>query len=572
MPPPRPATVSVRTRRGALLLTFTAFAAAANGCGSSHSGGGATDPASAVPATAPLYVGATVRPSGSEKTNAQAVGQKISHQANPYERLTQLLQTPGSPALSYSRDVSPWLGPQAGIFLASVASSSKAQTALLSSLLAGLGGSGTGTFPFAGGLAQGAILLDASDEAKARSFLSSQAQHAGAHATSYHGVSYQLTGGGVAFALVGRLVAIGSDGGVRAVIETTRGGAALARAAGYSKLTAGAPAEAIAHVYLNGTAQTAAAGLGQVLVGSREANVSLVPAASSLAIDADLLAAPSRRAGGGLLAAGTGGAQAFGELPADSWLAFGLGDVGATLGEDARGLSALASLASGLEGGGGESGSSGTLNLKGLLNGLLTPLGVLGAETAQAKRDFTSWMGSGGIFASGGNLLELKGAVVISSKDAAASHAAVGKLAAALRSKGASVQPVTIAGTDAAAAVRISGLPLMLDIASGTDAAGHPKFVLGLGEASVTSALRPSSTLSGAPSEGAAASALGEGIHPNLVVNVQTIVSLLEGVGLAEDPTLSKVLPYLRSVTTVSGGTKSLGAGVERARVVLGLH
>ena len=134
------------------------------------------------------------------------------------------------------------------------------------------------------------------------------------------------------------------------------------------------------------------------------------------------------------------------------------------------------------------------------------------------------------------------------------------------------MQPVTIAGTDAAAAVRISGLPLMLDIASGTDAAGHPKFVLGLGEASVTSALRPSSTLSGAPSEGAAASALGEGIHPNLVVNVQTIVSLLEGVGLAEDPTLSKVLPYLRSVTTVSGGTKSLGAGVERARVVLGLH
>ena len=162
--------------------------------------------------------------------------------------------------------------------------------------------------------------------------------------------------------------------------------------------------------------------------------------------------------------------------------------------------------------------------------------------------------------------------MVISSSDRAQSQAAVGELAAQLRKAGNSIQPATIAGTDAAVSVRASGLPVMLVIASGVDSSGHAKFVLGLGEASVTAALNPSSVLAGAASTHAAETALGEGIHPNLIVDVPTLLSLLEGVGLTEDPALSKVLPYLRAVTTVAGGTHSLGGGVERARVVLGLR
>ena len=64
-------------------------------------------------------------------------------------------------------------------------------------------------------------------------------------------------------------------------------------------------------------------------------------------------------------------------------------------------------------------------------------------------------MGSGGVFASGSGLFELQGAVVIESKDPAKSRAAVGKLAAQLRSAGDSVQPATIAGTEAAVGVRV---------------------------------------------------------------------------------------------------------------------
>ena len=36
--------------------------------------------------------------------------------------------------------------------------------------------------------------MDTTDSSKAQAFLNTQAQHAGAHAATYRGVSYQLTG------------------------------------------------------------------------------------------------------------------------------------------------------------------------------------------------------------------------------------------------------------------------------------------------------------------------------------------------------------------------------------------
>jgi hypothetical protein len=181
-------------------------------------------------------------------------------------------------------------------------------------------------------------------------------------------------------------------------------------------------------------------------------------------------------------------------------------------------------------------------------------------------------MGSAGIFASGGSRLELKAAVVVDSKDAARSKAAVAQLGAQLRSGGASLRPASIPGVEAAVGVAIKGLPVVLDVAAGRGSDGHSKFVLGLGEASVSTALNPPSTLSGAAPRGAAAATLGDGIQPSLMLDFPTLLSLLEGVGLTEDPSIAKVVPYLRAATTLAGGGQSLGGGVDRLRLVLGLH
>jgi Protein of unknown function (DUF3352) len=566
--PPSPERRSVRA-----IAAGAAAAIALAGCGgSSHTNGTTIDPASAVPATVALYAGADVRPSGAEKSGALAAGSALTHRANPYQRLVSALQTPGSPRLRYAQDVAPWLGAHAGIFLTSLGSSGSLGGLLQQGVL----GSGSATqslFPFATGGAQGALVLDTSDASKARSFLDGQAKRAGAHAASYHGVSFLLSSGGVAFALVHRLAVIGTEAGLRGVIDTTAGGPSLAASGGYAKLRRAAPAGALARVYSNPAASSAhasaegLAGLLGLLAGTRQSNVSLIAKAGSLALDADTLASASNP--GGLISADPESATALAELPAESWLAVGLGHVGTGLARDVGGLRALASLA-----GSGSSGAQGTslLNPKSLLEGLLAPLDVLGGTSAQARRDFASWMGSAGIFASGGSLLELKAAIVISSKDPARSRAAVGKLAAQLQRRGGSLRAARIAGTDAAVGVALPGLPVVLDIADGRDANGQTKFVLGLAEASVTDALQPPATLAASAPHRAAAAALGEGIKPSLMLDFPTLLSLLEGVALTEDPSISPFVPYLRAATTLAGGARAGAGEVERFRLVLGLQ
>jgi hypothetical protein len=577
-PPPRAAVRCPRVRPSILFLALlVSLATALAGCGSSSPSGTAGDPASVVPAAAAIYAGATVRPVGQEQAAALAAGRALTHKADPYLQLLAVLQTPGSPQLSYKRDVAPWLGPHAGLFLSSLSASAGALLSLVKQGL--LGGSASSAFPFAAGGVQGAIVLDTSNLAKARAFVATQAHHAGAHNSSYRGVSYQASGDGVAFAVIDEYVVIGSEAGVHAVIETSLGASSLVHASDYAKLIAAAPADSLAHIYSNpegstpgSTSSESTSGLLGLLAGAHQANISLVPSASSLTLDADTLnsgeASPS--AAGGLLASDPESAQALAELPGESWLAIGLGHVGGTLSQDVQGLQTLTSLGSTLGGGGPE--SSAGLSLNGLLQGLTTPLEELGANTAQAKQDFASWMGSAGIFASGSSLLELRGAVVITSKSPALSRAAVAKLASQLRKAGGSVSAASIPGTEAAIGARLSGLPVVLDIADGRDSTGQTKFVLGIGEASVEQALNPSSTLATASTRAAAAAAIGENTQPSLIVSFPTLVSLFEGIGLTESPSISKFVPYLRAATTLAGGGHSLSGEIDRFRLVFGLQ
>ncbi len=559
-----------RTLGAATLLTVALGAIA--GCGSSSAPGSSADPATLVPASAPLYAGANVRPDGAEKTAALAAGAALTHQTDPYVRLLAALQTPGSKPLDFARDVDPWLGPHAGIFLTSLSSSGS----LLSLLEQGLLGAGTnaGAFPFSANGAQGALVLDTSDSNKARSFLNAQAKLAGAHAASYRGIVYRTTTAGVSFGLVDHVAVIGSDSGFRSVVDTARGGAPLAGASEYSKLLAKAPAETLAHVYSSAAARLAPgaqeglSGVLSLLAGGHAANISLVPSASSLALDADTLTTGAGGAAGGLLSTDAEAVQGLGELRSDSWLAIGLGDLASTLSGDVKDLGGLASLTGSSSAGA----ASSSFGLQSLLAALTTPLSKLGADTPQAHRDYTSWMGPGGIFASGSGLLELQAGVVIASNDAARSRAAVAQLGKELSRSGVAVAPADIPGTEAAIGARLPGLPLVLNIAAGRASDGQAKFVLGLGEASVEGALHPPGTLAGSPAYAAAETSLGEGARPRLIVDLPTLLSLLEGVGLLEEPTIAKFVPYLRSATSLVGGGHELDSEIARFRLVLGLQ
>lgn len=566
-PCPRPSRLPLTGAHVALVGVAILAALLLAACGSSGTGGSSADPAGAVPAGAVLYTGAILRPAGTLKSNALSAAGALTHQADPYERLVGLLRTPGSAPLSFSHDVSPWLGPDGGVFLSSFKDAGALATLLEHGLL---GDAGASTFPFTRGGPQGAIVLDTSDASRAQSFLKAQAARAGALSARFEGVPYEANGEGVAFMLLHGLVVIGSEAAVHSVIQTVHDGHALARSSAYARLARAAPAGALAHVYLDARAAAEAGArqgagpLGGLLAGAATANVSLVPERSSLSLDLDSTASSASPTGGGLLAFNPQSAKAFDELPGESWLAIGLGHLGSALPGDVAGLKAIASLLTG-------SASSSALSLGSLVQGMLLPLEALGANTAQARSEYTSWMGSGGVFASGSSLLELRGAVVISSTNPARSRAAVASLAAQLRAGGARVSSVSIPGTEAAVRAAISGLPLPLAIADGRDGSGQSKFVIGLGEASVPAALSPASTMSAASTRAGAASSLGEGIEPSAILEVPSLLGLLEGVGLLEGPPLAQLVPYLRSMSTLAAGGRGLGGGAERTRVVLGL-
>ncbi len=576
-----------RPHAGAVLACALALAlalATLAGCGGSSSPGTSADPAGVVPAGAPMYIGAIVRPSGSLETETLAAGHALTGRSDPFGRLVSVLQTPGSPALSYDRDVAPWLGPNAGMFVTALGSSSSIESLLGQGLGAGgTGASGatTGAWPFGPGGAKGAIVLDTSNLKSAESFVAQEAAHVNAHPTSYRGVSYKASSDGDAFAVVKRFVVLGSEAAVQAVIDTAQGGAPLSSNATYSRLLAVAPSDALGHVYASSAATLAGAAanathpglpsLLSTLAGTSPLNASLVPAAGSLALDADV-GPPAGRAAhtpGGLVRAAAKGGPAFRALPGNSWLAAGLGE-GAAAGSNLKALQGVLSYAGTLGGQAAAEAAASpqvTLSVRGLIEGVLAPLKALTAGGPSA----TSWMGDTAIFASGTTVLELKAAITIDSHSAAAARAAVASMATTLHSVGAEATPTTISGTETAVEAKVSGLPVTLAIAAGRGAGGQPKLVIGVSSTSVQDALHPSSTMASSSALSAAESALGASVTPSISVDVVSLMGLLEGIGLGEDPTIAPFASYLRGSTQLTGGGATPATGIERLRLVLGL-
>src|SRR5262245_50378773 len=112
-----------------LLGSLCIPAAILAGCGG-QGGDGSADvgPAEAVPANTPLYIDATVRPTGSAEAGAKAAAGKILGTSDPGSKITSLIDKsvthvkPGE-TFTYQKDVAPWLGEKVAIFYDSLQSS-----------------------------------------------------------------------------------------------------------------------------------------------------------------------------------------------------------------------------------------------------------------------------------------------------------------------------------------------------------------------------------------------------------------------------------------------------------------
>jgi len=101
-------TLSLSPRRLAVLAA-TAIAIPIAGCGSSDSSSsGNTDPAKAIPASAPFYLEATVRPDGKQRTDVEAALKKILRTDDPGAKIKELINKEASKdGQSFEKDIEP---------------------------------------------------------------------------------------------------------------------------------------------------------------------------------------------------------------------------------------------------------------------------------------------------------------------------------------------------------------------------------------------------------------------------------------------------------------------------------
>jgi len=509
--------VTTTPRSPARRPAFVAAAAIAlliAGCGSSSdssSSGGANDPASAIPISAPFYLEATVRPTGKDKTDLEAAGRKILGTNDPAAKLRELIDKAGKDkGKSYEKDISPWLGQKAAVAI-------------------------TG---FTAGKPTFAVVVNSTDDGKAADLINGDSSYSDKR--SFEGTDYRFdpkdaTAGGV----TKHFLIIGSEPAFKQVVHLlNKGGDSLAsnqdlRDARSS--TGNRPG--FMYVDLQGLLRTVASSAASSLGPSQLSALSGIFQrfrAFGVGISADAQAVRMTVASVGGKNTGNGPATALplDKVPGDAWLAVSQKDIGTSI---QRVLDALG-------------------NSAGSITQLETATGL------KVKEDLLSWMGDANLFVEGDSVPALGGALVVQSTDPAKTRVAIAKLKRLLtqfnqRPGGAP------AGTSDGFSVPLGSGGQKLQIGLAGD-----RFVIAVGAKALRDAIHPSSTLSSSANFQSASGLLGSAAKPSFYLNFQTLTRFI---ALASNGSASfaQAKPYLDAFTALVGG----GTAPGKTEIALGL-
>jgi hypothetical protein len=221
----------VKPRLFSLLLLAALAALLVAGCGGSDDDGGSggTDPASVAPATAPVFIETTIRPEGETKTNIEALAQKIAGIDDLGELIVEELESSASEdgeELDFEKEIEPWLGDEAGIFLQEYEESD----------FEGYGAA-----------------IQATDEEEARSFVNEQieADDEAAEDGSYDGVDFKVQEDETTIGVFDGVVAFAQNEAIFKEMVDASDGENLADAAAYGDATADLPSDSAADVFVD---------------------------------------------------------------------------------------------------------------------------------------------------------------------------------------------------------------------------------------------------------------------------------------------------------------------------------
>ena len=500
-----------------LLLTLAVLSIAALvaiGCGrNDQAASGASE---LVPAGSVIYGEANLKPEGDQKEAIDAILAKFPGGGQAGDKLKDLIEKAmreSDAPLSFKEDIEPWLGDEAAFFVANLNPSGEASSA--------------------------AGLIATDDEDKARAALEKSAEgklvkH------DYKGVEYLSDDSKEVGAVFDGFLVLGSEQGVKAAIDTSKGGKKLSEDESYTKALDEAADDRLGFFYMNSP---------ELLRSLRETGAPLPdslrkffeePLVATLDADKD-----------GVIFEGTvpeeiGRASLFGqasdlveELPGDSWLGMAQTDFGKLI--DFY-VDAFAGVAGGRDA---------------IAQELKATTGL------DLQRDVIDWMGDFGIFARGTRVADLDGALIIETKDEAASDrfiSALGRLAKSQADDpGDRVGPLTAPGGGKGITVTSRGIPKPIHLFR-KDA----RVVLAYGDAAASDAVSPGDKLGDSADYTAARDSLGD-YDVSFFLLAQPILDLVDSTETATDADWQKAKPYLEPLSALVGGTSGDGDSLRSA-------
>jgi hypothetical protein len=514
-----------KTLRALLALSILALVAiAAAGCGSSSSGAGA-DPASVVPDSSIVYAEVTIDPTGSQEAAMRSILADLPGSGAPEARLENLIRDAARKdkenKLDYDKDVKPWLGDRAGVFIAG-------NPAALAS----------------GGAAWAAVIAT-TDEGAAHDAIEKDKDSTAAH-KNYRGVEYVVEsddGDLTAEGVVDGFFVSGSDAGMKAAIDASKS-KTLAQDDRFKKAVGAVPDEHIAFVYVD---------LREILQLVQDQAGSVFPGGALLGrlFASTPLVITARAENQALVFEGSGfpsnpltksngqdPTPLMASLPGDSWAALaapGFGD----------GIRAALPLFTGPLGG------EQALNDQ-----------VRAATGLDLQDDLLGWIGDVAIFAQGDTKDTIGGGLLIKSKDSAKSKQALTKIAAAITrlEEGTTVAAAKIPGAFGYS-FKSSDVPQRIFAVQAGD-----KVAITYGEAAAKAVIEAGG-LTDSGGYKRAASGLGDAYRPALYVSVPPILTLANSAG-ASGKDWDQAKPYLTILDyLIAGSAQVEGQSHSRFRI-----
>ncbi len=484
-------------------------AASLAGCGGSD---GPSGPATIAPQDASLYFQATIRPQGSQKDAVNGFLSKVLNDNDPGAKIAQLVDD-GFAAQgenrTYAEDVEPWLGDTAAVFTVGFFDNTPAAVAVSSD------------DPQAG------VNLIRSESTNVRD-------------ASHDGTDYQLDENGQAFGQIDDFVVFGDEKAYQAAIEASKGDS-LADSGDYSQAENEVPDDAIASAYLNMDQLAQAVSRSEsvpsdvsnkffdTLVGNGPVAGWVTPSSDSLEVAFSAGESVLSDAGAGDLLA---------SLPSNAWLAFDFGDLGKVV--------------------------NSILDQSDEITGFSrdTLIGQLRSRSGiDLDRDVLSWLGKSALFVSGTSKPDIGGALVIESKDPAASQrglAVLGRAAARNVSGGSQVRP--LAGGEPGFEITEPGTPKPLQVFQKDD-----KVVIAYGQQAAAAAVGQSQTLADSSALQKATADLGDS-QATFFLDGPTVLQVAKNFGAKGDPNYEQAKPYLDALAYIVAAS-----GTEGGRAVFRL-